>query len=115
MPKRRIRILGRNLNSARVLFAVIVVHVDRDADLAALARFVRPERERVNLISFNPYPGNPYHASPRERMDAFAQGLIRQGIRATVRRSRGQDVMAACGQLKSASEAVLQEDPHQYA
>ena len=88
---------------------------DRDTDLAALARFVRPERERVNLISFNPYPGNPYHASSRERMDAFAQGLIRQGIRATVRRSRGQDVMAACGQLKSASEAVLQEDPHQYA
>jgi 23S rRNA (adenine2503-C2)-methyltransferase len=83
---------------------------DRDEDLDALARFVRPERERVNLISFNPYPGNPYHATPRERMDAFAGGLIRHGIRATVRRSRGQDIMAACGQLKSASESMAEED-----
>jgi 23S rRNA (adenine2503-C2)-methyltransferase len=88
---------------------------DGDADLAALARLVRPERERVNLIHFNPFPGNPYQASPRDRMDAFAQGLIRRGIRATVRRSRGQDVMAACGQLKSASEIMLQEDRHQHA
>ena len=57
---------------------------DRDEDLAALARFVHPDRERVNLISFNPYPGNPYHASPQGRMDAFAQGLIRQGIRCPI-------------------------------
>jgi len=83
---------------------------DRDEDLHALVRFVRPERERVNLISFNPYPGNPYRATPREHMDAFAQGLIRHGIRATVRRSRGQDIMAACGQLKSASESMAEED-----
>ena len=88
---------------------------DRDEDLTALARFVRPDRERVNLISFNPYPGSPYRATPRDRMDAFAQGLIRLGIRATVRRSRGQDIMAACGQLKSASETMLQEDRDQRA
>jgi 23S rRNA (adenine2503-C2)-methyltransferase len=88
---------------------------DRDADLVALARFVRPDRERVNLISFNPYPGSPYRASPASRTDAFARGLIQRGIRATVRRSRGQDIMAACGQLKSASETMLQEDLDQHA
>jgi 23S rRNA (adenine2503-C2)-methyltransferase len=88
---------------------------DRDEDLQALAGFVRPDRERVNLISFNPFPGNPYRASPRERMDAFARGLIQHGIRATVRRSRGQDIMAACGQLKSASESMLREDRDQRA
>lgn len=76
---------------------------DTQADLDALSRFVNPARERINLIRFNPYPGNPYTGSDPERMDAFARGLISRGIRATVRRSRGQDIMAACGQLKAAS------------
>ncbi|MDX8401656.1 MAG: 23S rRNA (adenine(2503)-C(2))-methyltransferase RlmN [Mariprofundaceae bacterium] len=74
---------------------------DTDADVAALARFARPHRERVNLIRFNPWPGSPYRGTPMERMNAFAQTLIEQGIRATVRRSRGDDIMAACGQLKA--------------
>lgn len=74
---------------------------DRECDLEALSRFVRPHRERVNLIQFNPYPGSPYSGTPKERMNEFAQRLISKGIRATVRRSRGQDIMAACGQLKA--------------
>lgn len=77
---------------------------DRREDLEALARFVNHERERVNLISFNPYPGNPYRGSSRETMDQFAKDLIQKGVRATVRRSRGQDIMAACGQLKSSDQ-----------
>jgi len=76
---------------------------DREEDLRALARFVRPGRERVNLIRFNPWPDAPWEATPRDRMNAFAQALIAKGIRATVRRSRGDDIMAACGQLKAAN------------
>jgi len=78
---------------------------DRQEDLHALVKFVNPERERVNLIRFNPYPGSPYEGSPTEHMNKFAQDLISKGIRATVRRSRGQDIMAACGQLKSSMTA----------
>jgi len=78
---------------------------DRQEDLQALVKFVNPERERVNLIRFNPYPGSPYEGSPTEHMNKFAQDLISKGIRATVRRSRGQDIMAACGQLKSSMTA----------
>ena len=74
---------------------------DRDEDIQALINFVNPERERVNLIQFNPYPGSPYDGSAKEHMSKFAQQLISKGIRATVRRSRGQDIMAACGQLKA--------------
>ncbi|WP_100266490.1 23S rRNA (adenine(2503)-C(2))-methyltransferase RlmN [Mariprofundus ferrinatatus] len=74
---------------------------DRDEDLQALIDFVNPERERVNLIQFNPYPGSPYEGSSKEHMSKFAQNLISKGIRATVRRSRGEDIMAACGQLKA--------------
>ena len=78
---------------------------DREEDLQALIDFVNPERERVNLIQFNPYPGSPFEGSSKEHMSKFAQHLISKGIRATVRRSRGQDIMAACGQLKAETSA----------
>lgn len=74
---------------------------DRDDDIQALINFVNPERERINLIQFNHYPGSPYRGSSKEHMSKFAQQLISKGIRATVRRSRGEDIMAACGQLKA--------------
>jgi len=74
---------------------------DRPEDIEALARFVNRRRERVNLISFNTYPGNPYEGTPKQHMNEFAKRLISKGVRATVRRSRGQDIMAACGQLKA--------------
>ncbi len=75
---------------------------DRPQDLLDLHHFVNPERERINLIQFNPYPGSPYRGSTKKTMEWFAEELISKGIRATVRRSRGQDIMAACGQLKAA-------------
>jgi len=74
---------------------------DQQEDLRALIRFVNPERERVNLIEFNPYPGSPYRGTSKKHMKEFAQRLISKGIHATVRRSRGADIMAACGQLKA--------------
>jgi 23S rRNA (adenine2503-C2)-methyltransferase len=74
---------------------------DRSEDLQALIDFVNPDRERINLIQFNPYPGSPYQGSSKHHMGQFAQHLISKGIRATLRRSRGQDIMAACGQLKA--------------
>lgn len=74
---------------------------DRPEDIEALARFVNRTRERLNLISFNSYPGNPYGGTSKQHMNEFAKRLISKGVRATVRRSRGQDIMAACGQLKA--------------
>jgi len=79
---------------------------DQPEDIESLTRFVNRSRERVNLISFNPYPGNPYEGSSKNHMNEFAKQLISKGIRATVRRSRGQDIMAACGQLKAESIAA---------
>jgi len=80
---------------------------DQDEDVQALIRFVNPERERVNLIQFNPYPGSPYAGTSKQNMKVFAQSLISKGIRATVRRSRGDDIMAACGQLKADTKADM--------
>ncbi len=79
---------------------------DQPEDIEALTRFVNRQRERINLISFNPYPGNPYEGSSKNHMNEFAKHLISKGIRATVRRSRGQDIMAACGQLKAEGMAA---------
>jgi len=84
---------------------------DQDEDLQALIRFVNPERERINLIQFNPYPGSPYTGTSRQHMKKFAQHLISKGIRATVRRSRGDDIMAACGQLKADTRADIKGSP----
>lgn len=83
---------------------------DQHEDLQALIRFINPERERVNLIQFNPYPGSPYQGTPRKYMKEFSQHLISKGIRATVRRSRGDDIMAACGQLKADTGADISPD-----
>ncbi|MDQ6986430.1 MAG: 23S rRNA (adenine(2503)-C(2))-methyltransferase RlmN [Mariprofundaceae bacterium] len=80
---------------------------DRNEDLAALARFVNPQRERINLIHFNAWPDSPYAGSSKQHMNNFAKQLIKKGIRATVRRSRGDDIMAACGQLKSQTDVLL--------
>jgi len=74
---------------------------DRDADVAALAKFVHRSRERVNLIHYNPHPASDFIGSSNDRIDAFASALSGRGIRTTVRRSRGDDIAAACGQLNS--------------
>ncbi len=54
---------------------------------------------KINLIPFNPFPGTRYEASPRERIRRFADTLQRAGFITTVRRTRGQDIDGACGQL----------------
>jgi 23S rRNA (adenine2503-C2)-methyltransferase len=74
---------------------------DRPADaaeLAALARRLRPAAH-VNLIPLNPTPGWPTTGSPATRVHEFREWLGDRGVTATVRRNRGTDIDAACGQL----------------
>ena len=65
----------------------------------ALARLAREADAKVNLIPMNEHPGSPYRRPDDAAIDAFASELARAGITATVRRSRGDDIYAACGQL----------------
>jgi 23S rRNA (adenine2503-C2)-methyltransferase len=58
----------------------------------------------VNLIPFNPWPGAIYECSDADRIARFSDIIFKGGISAPVRTPRGRDIMAACGQLKSASE-----------
>ena len=54
---------------------------------------------KINLIPFNPYPGSPFRRSPRERILSFQRILVHAGYIATIRKTRGDDIDAACGQL----------------
>ncbi|MDH3680485.1 MAG: 23S rRNA (adenine(2503)-C(2))-methyltransferase RlmN, partial [Acidimicrobiia bacterium] len=74
---------------------------DRDCDADELADVARRARAHVNLIPLNPTPGWPTVGSPVERIAAFAERLATRGVTTTVRRNRGTDIDAACGQLKA--------------
>jgi 23S rRNA (adenine2503-C2)-methyltransferase len=72
---------------------------DSDRHAKALIRLLEGVPSKLNLIPFNPFPGSPYRSSPPERIEAFRQRLKRSGIMAMTRKTRGDDIDAACGQL----------------
>jgi 23S rRNA (adenine2503-C2)-methyltransferase len=72
---------------------------DSDADARALLHLVRDVPCKFNLIPFNPFPASGFHRSPAERVRRFASILIDGGIVTTTRKTRGDDIDAACGQL----------------
>jgi 23S rRNA (adenine2503-C2)-methyltransferase len=75
---------------------------DSDQDAVRVAELLRGIRCKVNLIPYNPGPELPYRPSPLERALAFQQVLVERHVPVFIRISRGQDVMAACGQLSLA-------------
>ena len=72
---------------------------DSPAQARSLARRLRGRPAKVNLIPFNPFPGAQYQRSSRQVIDAFRQRLLDQGIMTITRKTRGDDIAAACGQL----------------
>ncbi len=83
---------------------------DRPEDAHRLADLTRQAPGKVNLILYNPVEGLPFRRPSEERLQAFIRVLVARGVTVTVRRSRGQDIQAACGQLaiyeQTASETV---------
>ena len=77
---------------------------DSDEDCRALLSLIKGIPSKLNLIPFNPWPGSPYVCSSDERIEAFAKRVLKAGYASPVRTPRGRDILAACGQLKSASE-----------
>jgi 23S rRNA (adenine2503-C2)-methyltransferase len=72
---------------------------DSPAQARALAALLKGHPAKVNLIPFNPFPGTRYKRSPRVVIERFRDELIQRGVLATIRRTRGDDIDAACGQL----------------
>ena len=92
-------------NAKRITFEYVMLKGvnDSDADARALVKLLAGIPAKINLIPFNPWPGAPYECSDAARMQTFADIVNRAGYASPVRRPRGRDIMAACGQLKSAS------------
>jgi 23S rRNA (adenine2503-C2)-methyltransferase len=72
---------------------------DSPAQARALARLLRGHPAKVNLIPFNPFPGTQYRRSSPEAIRAFLDQVLKGGVMATIRKTRGDDIDAACGQL----------------
>jgi len=72
---------------------------DADAHADALVRLVADVPCKFNLIPFNPFPGTTFRVSPRSRIRGFQQRLMDAGLVTTIRKTRGDDIDAACGQL----------------
>ena len=83
---------------------------DTPADARELVRLIAGIPAKVNLIPFNPWPGSIYETSTPERVSAFSDIIFHAGISAPIRRPRGRDIMAACGQLKSSSEKITRAE-----
>ena len=80
---------------------------DSDDDARELAAYSRPLRAHVNLIPLNPTPGYRTRGTEPERIEQFRDELESLGVNATVRRTRGTDIDAACGQLRAEQQVVL--------
>ncbi|MEL7117017.1 MAG: 23S rRNA (adenine(2503)-C(2))-methyltransferase RlmN [Pseudomonadota bacterium] len=93
-------------NSERITFEYVMLKAvnDSDADARRLVALIKGIPAKINLIPFNEWPGAPYERSDWERIEAFADIVYKAGYASPVRTPRGEDIMAACGQLKSATE-----------
>ncbi|WP_224816708.1 23S rRNA (adenine(2503)-C(2))-methyltransferase RlmN [Hasllibacter sp. MH4015] len=93
-------------NSERITFEYVMLKDvnDSDEDARRLVKLIQGIPAKINLIPFNEWPGAPYERSDWERIERFADIVYKAGYASPIRTPRGEDIMAACGQLKSATE-----------
>ncbi|HYY37365.1 MAG TPA: 23S rRNA (adenine(2503)-C(2))-methyltransferase RlmN [Xanthobacteraceae bacterium] len=95
-------------NARRITFEYVMLKDINDslADAKALIKLLVGIPAKINLIPFNPWPGTRYQCSDWERIENFSEIIFNAGYASPVRTPRGRDILAACGQLKSASEKL---------
>jgi 23S rRNA (adenine2503-C2)-methyltransferase len=92
-------------NARRITFEYVMLKDVNDSptDARALVKLIKDIPAKVNLIPFNPWPGAPFERSTNAAISKFAEIVFNAGYASPVRTPRGEDIMAACGQLKSES------------
>ncbi|MGC2202218.1 MAG: 23S rRNA (adenine(2503)-C(2))-methyltransferase RlmN [Stellaceae bacterium] len=92
-------------NARRITFEYVMLRGvnDSPSDARELVRLLAGIPAKVNLIPFNPWPGAPFECSSNATMETFSDIVFAAGYSAPIRTPRGRDILAACGQLKSAS------------
>ena len=95
-------------NARRVTFEYVMLKGvnDSPAEARALVKLLAGIPAKINLIPFNPWPGSPYECSSGNVIHTFADIVNAAGYASPIRKPRGRDILAACGQLKSQSEKV---------
>lgn len=95
-------------NARRITFEYVMLKGINDsiADARALVRLLAGIPAKINLIPFNPWPGTKYECSDWEQIEKFSEVVFNAGYASPVRTPRGRDILAACGQLKSATEKL---------
>ncbi len=95
-------------NARRITFEYVMLKGVNDslADARALLRLVKGIPAKINLIPFNPWPGSKYECSDWDQIEKFSAMIFDAGYASPVRTPRGRDILAACGQLKSATEKL---------
>jgi 23S rRNA (adenine2503-C2)-methyltransferase len=105
-------------NARRITFEYVMLKGvnDSPAEARELVRLLRGIPAKINLIPFNPWPGTAYECSDWDAIERFSDIVFKAGYASPVRTPRGRDILAACGQLKSATEklraraALISED-----
>jgi 23S rRNA (adenine2503-C2)-methyltransferase len=95
-------------NARRITFEYVMLKGINDslADARALVRLIKGIPAKINLIPFNPWPGSKYECTDWQQIEKFSEIVFNAGYASPVRTPRGRDILAACGQLKSASEKL---------
>jgi 23S rRNA (adenine2503-C2)-methyltransferase len=95
-------------NARRITFEYVMLKDVNDSidDAKALVRLLKGIPAKINLIPFNPWPGSKFECSDWEQIEKFSAVVFDAGYASPVRTPRGRDILAACGQLKSASEKL---------
>ena len=95
-------------NARRITFEYVMLKGVNDSidDAKALVRLLKGIPAKINLIPFNPWPGSKYECSDWETIEKFSAVVFDAGYASPVRTPRGRDILAACGQLKSATEKL---------
>jgi 23S rRNA (adenine2503-C2)-methyltransferase len=95
-------------NAKRITFEYVMLKGINDSlsDAKALVQLLAGIPAKINLIPFNPWPGTRYECSDWETIEKFSEVVFNAGYSAPVRTPRGRDILAACGQLKSATEKL---------
>ena len=95
-------------NARRITFEYVMLKGVNDslAEAKALVKLLKGIPAKINLIPFNPWPGSAYECSDWEQIEKFSEIIFNAGYASPVRTPRGRDILAACGQLKSASEKL---------
>jgi 23S rRNA (adenine2503-C2)-methyltransferase len=95
-------------NARRITFEYVMLKGVNDqlADAKTLVRLLKGIPAKINLIPFNPWPGTRYECSDWDQIEKFSEIIFNAGYASPVRTPRGRDILAACGQLKSATEKL---------